>query len=122
MNQPRLNRADYERWAHDQLPLKAPFPSEKEITEAHRVNVLDAVPTNEGCALRLIAMSGGSIDFYLNAAQAIHLFRNLALAGIDGGWMDEKGQPTTTPPTEDDQQRYPAPRHAKAYLDRREQT
>jgi len=114
-----LNRDDYERWARDLMRLKAPTPTEPVIRDAHRVNVIDATPTMHGIVVRAIAMSGGSIDLYLNAAQAIHLFRALALAGIDAGWMDENGRPTTEPPTADDLQTLPGPIEARAYLRQR---
>jgi len=104
MKLPKIKLATYQLWAKDLRRLRTPPPTEAEQADAIRVNLLDGRPTPDGCVLRIIAMSGGSIDLMLNAAQAIHLFRTLARNGMDGGWMDATGRPLTEPLAKDDLQ------------------
>lgn len=106
---PKLKRDTYLAWLRDMQRLRQPEPTTAEALAADRMNVIDVMPTHQGCLIRLGTMSGGSLDLMLNAAQAVHLFRYLAVAGVTGGWMDREGSPLTDPPITRDEHIAPKP-------------
>lgn len=97
MNPPKLHRDTYLKWAHELRRLKAPAPTMAETMAAERARTVDLTARHDGAHLRIIAVSGGSLDLNLNAAQAIHLLRSLHAVGQAGGWMDRAGNALTDP-------------------------
>lgn len=109
MKPPKLSQEKYTEWNDDFKRLHIPQPTKQQTDEAQHINALEVLAMQEGCMIRLAAMSGGGLDLMLNAAKAVHLYRYIAIAGKIGGWMDADGKPITDPPLLTDPHLVPPP-------------
>ncbi|WP_158966225.1 hypothetical protein [Chachezhania sediminis] len=113
MKLPKLSLQTYERWLDDLIAKGMPAASMLDGMITARATRVGVMPTHEGCIITFTSDPDQTTRVVLNAAQANHLFRALAQAGVDGGWMDRHGNPLTEPRATQDRQPWPRPRDLK---------